>query len=257
MLRQLFNHPTATRRILHSAFFPRCSSILSRNPLLYHQKRLFTLPSGTDIPFEFITAATFGDIERMKILLENEDVDIDKGDYDLRTALHLAAAEGNVEVCQFLLSKGANVNSLDRSGYTPLECALAEEHGDVINYLRENGGIINEERRDYLTKSMLDSASSGNVAKLKQLLVAGANINDSDYDFRTPLHLAASEGQVEAVEFLLKNDADVNALDRFGNSPLADALRGPERGHKAAAQVLHEKGGKSGTEAGLGVSFAG
>jgi ankyrin repeat protein len=41
-----------------------------------------------------------------------------------------------------------------------------------------------------------------------------------DYDKRTPLHLAASEGSYKVSEWLLENKADVNALDRFKRTPL-------------------------------------
>lgn len=41
----------------------------------------------------------------------------------------------------------------------------------------------------------------------------------------TALHLAASKGYVELVEFLLEHRADVNVTDRMGFSPLVDALR--------------------------------
>jgi ankyrin repeat protein len=38
------------------------------------------------------------------------------------------------------------------------------------------------------------------------------------------LHVAASEGQLNVVEFLLGQDIDVNAVDRWGNTPLEDAI---------------------------------
>ncbi len=48
-----------------------------------------------------------------------------------------------------------------------------------------------------------------------------------DYDQRTPLHLAASEGSYKVSEWLLENKADVNALDRFKRTPLeVGAVRG-------------------------------
>ena len=48
-------------------------------------------------------------------------VDINAGDYDKRTALHLAAGEGHTDVVQLLCERGANVNIEDRWGGRPLD----------------------------------------------------------------------------------------------------------------------------------------
>tara|TARA_R110002050_G_scaffold118733_4_gene236272 strand:+ start:263 stop:514 length:252 start_codon:yes stop_codon:yes gene_type:complete len=49
-------------------------------------------------------------------------------------------------------------------------------------------------------------------------------VNDADYDKRTALHLAASEGKLDTVKYLISMGANVNAVDRFGNTPLQDAI---------------------------------
>ncbi|KAK8264712.1 hypothetical protein V6Z11_D12G127100 [Gossypium hirsutum] len=73
--------------------------------------------------------------------------ELDKGvepngaDYDRRTALHLAACEGWIEVVDLLLEKGADVNSLDRWGRTPLSDAHSFRHHEVCKILEARGGI--------------------------------------------------------------------------------------------------------------------
>ena len=69
------------------------------------------------------------------------------------------------------------------------------------------------------------AASVGDTAKLELFLMAGLSINSADYDMRTALHLAAAEDNSDCVKFLLKSKSDVNAVDRFGNTPLYDNLR--------------------------------
>lgn len=62
-----------------------------------------------------------------------------------------------------------------------------------------------------------------------------------DYDRRTPLHLAASEGAYQVTEWLLAQQVDVNALDRFKRTPLEDAVRSE---YREVAKLLIDRGGK-------------
>lgn len=60
-------------------------------------------------------AAQYGDLDRVKkLVLQHTPVDItDKSGY---TALHYAARNGHLDVCKFLLSNGANINAVTKSG---------------------------------------------------------------------------------------------------------------------------------------------
>ncbi|KAJ0682665.1 putative protein kinase TKL-Pl-5 family [Helianthus annuus] len=72
--------------------------------------------------------------------LEN-GVEPNVGDYDKRTALHLAACEGCTEIVLLLLEKGADVNSTDRWGRTPLSDARGVGHTEICKILEAHGGI--------------------------------------------------------------------------------------------------------------------
>ena len=67
-------------------------------------------------------ASATGDLETLTRLL-NMDIDVNEGDYDSRTCLHLSAANSCESVVKFLLEKGADVNVLDRWGVSPLDDA--------------------------------------------------------------------------------------------------------------------------------------
>jgi ankyrin repeat protein len=87
---------------------------------------------------------------------------------------------------------------------------------------------------------LCDAAASGDVAKLLTLILQGAPINGTDYDKRTPMHLAASENQIAVMEALLSaGSLDLNPVDRFGGTPLMDAIR---HGHNEAVVWLHNHG---------------
>ena len=71
----------------------------------------------------------------------------------------------------------------------------------------------------------MDTAYGGEVA----------DVSKADYDQRTPLHIAASEGNVEIVEYLLKSGASVHVRDRNDTTPLQDAIR---EGHLDVIDIL-------------------
>ena len=89
----------------------------------------------------------------------------------------------------------------------------------------------------YPSKSCTPSCPSALTPN--RLLTAGGST--ADYDKRTALHLASSEGHLDIVAFLIKNHAEVNCTDRMGFSPLVDALR---HGHVTVQKLLRSKGGQ-------------
>ena len=186
-----------------------------------------------------IDAASLGDIDEIKRILHSEaSLDVNTGDYDGRTMLHLSSAEGNVKVVQALLSEGADVNAQDRWGAGPLHDAVAESHIQVIDILSSQGAELNY---DDPAGMLCGAAADGNLDKLRQLINHGISPNACDYDGRTALHLAASEGIVNVIEFLVANKADVNVIDRWNNTPLDDAVKYVR---ELAAKLLYDHGGK-------------
>eukprot|EP00116_Pleurobrachia_bachei_P007351 sb/3467613/ len=75
--------------------------------------------------------------------------------------------------------------------------------------------------------------------KLGSLVHREMNLNVRDYDNRTPLHIACSIGDLDSVKLLLWNNADPNALDRFGYSPLFEAV---QHKHDNVCKVLRSNG---------------
>ena len=60
---------------------------------------------------------------------------------------------------------------------------------------------------------------------MDDLRYLGWDVNGQDYDGRTALQIAASEGHLNAVKYLVAKGADLNILDQRGDDALADAIR--------------------------------
>jgi ankyrin repeat protein len=90
---------------------------------------------------KFVTAASEGDKEEVQALLEFGNIDIDEGDYDRRTALHLAAGEGREEIVELLCKAGADVNVEDRWGNRPLDDAKRAKKNSsrIVKLLKQYG----------------------------------------------------------------------------------------------------------------------
>ena len=60
---------------------------------------------------------------------------------------------------------------------------------------------------------------------IKRMIMSGVDVNLMDYDRRTGLHIAASEGFEEIIELLVKHGADASIKDRWNSTPIDDAIR--------------------------------
>ena len=64
---------------------------------------------------------------------------------------------------------------------------------------------------------MCEAAAGGDIERLRGLVSKGADLNQGDYDRRTALHLAASEGLLPVLQYLLEEaKVDANPVDRWG-----------------------------------------
>ncbi|XP_077412003.1 60 kDa lysophospholipase isoform X2 [Vanacampus margaritifer] len=94
--------------------------------------------------------------------------------------------------------------------------------------------------RDALTPSLACAATKiGDIEALETLKEIGSNLCLADYDGRTPLHIAACEGNLKVVQYLLTIGATVYAKDRYGDTPLCNAVRFR---HKDVVKLLRKTG---------------
>lgn len=84
--------------------------------------------------------------------------------------------------------------------------------------------------------NLLWSAASGDIAALRRHKLSGMDMSLSDYDGRTALHLAAAEGHLDCVNFLLSQcRVPIDVKDRWGHTPMDEA---EAFGHQAVLEFL-------------------
>jgi len=172
-----------------------------------------------------LLACARGDVDRVSKILTDDPSYVNFRDYDRRTALHVASAEGHLSVVKYLVEiQNDMINRSDRWGGSALDDAFRHRYVDVAQYLRSKGARTGSSN---LHANFITAAAAGDIDEVQMLIqISNVDINRGDYDSRTALHLAAHEGQVDIVQLLCKNGADVNVVDRWGGMPLDDAISG-------------------------------
>jgi ankyrin repeat protein len=152
---------------------------------------------------------------------------------------HFAAALGNLEVLELLLSNGIDKNERDADGNSPLIWVVSSDGPDeLLESLVDHGASIN--LKNFVGESALSLACQRGLArKAEYLLENGADPNAPNLDGATPLHHAAALGDVALIALLVRWGAHVNSVDDEGDSPLHWAVREDK---PEAAQRLIEMG---------------
>lgn len=146
-----------------------------------------------------------------------------------------------------LLAKGAQVNSQNENGQSPLHLYLTRDvPTPVIELLLSKGADVTI--KDNSGQTPLHHAVSNVAATHAKLLLDNkADPNSQDNEGRTPLHIAASYklsslGEKNpCIGVLLSYNANLNLQDKQGNTPLHLAAR---TGNRHTAAYLVEHGGK-------------
>jgi ankyrin repeat protein/L-ascorbate metabolism protein UlaG (beta-lactamase superfamily) len=178
-----------------------------------------------------------GQVDIARLLLD-AGADIECGDSDESTPLHVAALRGNREMVAFLLSRGADVNRRDRNGAYALSFAASGGDSTVVGLILDAGADLNYWQAQGIT--LLHFACSRNLTRLFDLLIDhGENINAASDEGITPIHWVSGRGSPEMLERMLAHGAEPSARDAHGTTPLVNAIFSE---NQAAAELLLDAG---------------
>ncbi|KAK3756744.1 hypothetical protein RRG08_018466 [Elysia crispata] len=209
----------------------------------------------------------------VKLVLETTPSVINWQDYEGRTALHLAVADGNESVVNVLTSvKNVNVSALDNMFRTPLHWAAVLGHSKIVSILLDSGADSSSSDANgatalhyaaqnnysetvsvFLLRHLTDepdlegrtafmwAAGTGADDVIRASLSAGVDIQQEDKTGGTALHAAALSGHSSTVKLLLDSGARLEVTDQAKHTPL---FRACEMGHMDVVQTLIDYGAR-------------
>ncbi|VDB87460.1 unnamed protein product [Peniophora sp. CBMAI 1063] len=188
-------------------------------------------------------AAGNGQVNVVAELLDR-GADVDARDRLGHTALHYAAHRVQVAVMLLLLDRGASIDATPAVNYlTPLACVVWRRHRAAARLLLALGAIITAPHTSRVAV-FYAAASVGDVATAQAMIRLGVDVNSIDDLGKSALHRAAGGGNYKMVETLLEYGVNVNARSWRGNTPLALAMRG---GFVEVVRLLLEAGARMDT----------
>ncbi|XP_036314881.1 poly [ADP-ribose] polymerase tankyrase-1 isoform X2 [Pipistrellus kuhlii] len=223
--------------------------------LLQHGADVHAKDKGGLVPLH--NACSYGHYEVTELLLKHGAC-VNAMDLWQFTPLHEAASKNRVEVCSLLLSHGADPTLVNCHGKSAVDMAPTPELRERLTYEFKGHSLLQAAREADLAKvkktlaleiinfkqpqsheTALHCAVASLHPKRKQvtelLLRKGANVNEKNKDFMTPLHVAAERAHNDVMEVLHKHGAKMNALDTLGQTALHRAALA---GHLQTCRLL-------------------
>ena len=156
---------------------------------------------------------------------------------DGRGPLHVAVELGETELVKTLIAHGADPNEAAEGGGVP--AILATDDRAMLELMLRKGGRIDAAGGPKQFQRIHVAAAQGDIPTMRYLLGKGADVDALTAGGDTPLHVAAYNGHVDAVRFLLGRGADFDIVNGKGAKPIqfADFAKQPQ-----VVKVLEEAG---------------
>jgi ankyrin repeat protein len=168
-------------------------------------------------------AAEYGRSEIVQICLEN-GANPNTVDICGRTPLYHAMTTDGLGATMSLLRYKADVSIPDKFGITPLVKAIEKDLPGLVMLLVENGADMSAKNM-FGETSLHMAASKGFLGCFTILIEKGADLCATDCYGKTVLHVAAEKGSFGCIKILMDKGCNINCLDNYGVTPLHAAIR--------------------------------
>lgn len=226
---QIKNFPLIFALLTHENIDPDLPVNSATTPLIYavenDEKELVTLLLyGIKNPI----------LEKGKGTFKIAAANINLPDKDGKTALMIAAENGNHDILKVLLRNGANVFLKDKKGETALNLASKNKRSAIFYRLAAAMKMPNPQPISGVKKTadnaknptaLMIASQDGDLAELKRLIKSGAKIDETDTDGKTALFYAILNDEIFAAQTLIAAKANVNHVAKGKATPLMTAAR--------------------------------
>ena len=149
----------------------------------------------------FFDAVASSNVERARDLLAKRPNLVDARTLMGKTALHLAVEAGNTNMVAFLLDAGADANARGDS-VTPLHSAALNGNVEIAELLLGRGAAVDATGFRHNDTPLQVAALHGNADVVRLLLANGADLNAQNMLHKTALQLAQEHQQTNVIDIL-------------------------------------------------------
>ncbi|ROT79429.1 putative protein phosphatase 1 regulatory subunit 12B-like isoform X3 [Penaeus vannamei] len=162
--------------------------------------------------------------------LVDQGADVNRGDMEGWTALHATASCGFNSIAKFLIDRGADLSLVNNDGDLAIDIADSDEMESLLQREIETRGIDCDASRNEEERRMLEDA---------QMWLGAGYLADRPHPKTgaTALHVASAKGYIKVMSLLLEAGSDINAQDLDGWTPLHAAAHW---GQREAVEILAE-----------------
>ncbi|MEO5685639.1 MAG: ankyrin repeat domain-containing protein [Chitinophagaceae bacterium] len=148
----------------------------------------------------------------IKFLLDQKGNDVNKLTHDGRTYLFWAANRGNLEIVEYLVSKGAKQNIEDTHGMTPISFAAngGQANTKVYDALIKAGADVKQKSPEGGSLLLLAIASDKDLTLTNYFISKGLSLKDVDAAGNTAFNYVARTGNIELMKTLLEKGVKYN-----------------------------------------------
>ena len=201
----------------------------------------------------------------VKLLIEN-GAKIEKSKWGM-SPLRGAFISDNLKIMKYLINHGADVNLKDQNGQSLLMFAASIAKPHIVKLLLQNGAEVNAKDKENLsaifylirripnntyrfTKAYIKNHGTDYLKTLKDLIIAGADINHTGLHGGTVLIWSCASRKIQPIEILIEAGADVNKIDNGKRTALDYAISCE---FKKAEEILRKHGAKTRKELTAGI----